>query len=315
MPEYSLSAKWHTPCFEKLSALDWSGRFGLVSHGVKIGVRVSDPSLISLLQDKLPANCTRCDLETVDVVLSVVLGGKPAGSRHRHYHLVYHNHSVFSRSHNLDDVIEGFQSCLAVTVATLARRRVFIHAGAVGWQGKAIIFPGKSHSGKSTLVQEMVKAGASYLSDEFAVLDFKGRVHPYHKPIAIRQVENGRQVDVSIDSIGGTTQNKSLPLGLVVDTKFQSGAPWLPKTLSPGEGMLSLLSNCAAARLSPERCLRAMERASQRSRFVSSPREEAAAVTSHILDLLNCEPDIGEMAGSVRQASASDQPADLLCPI
>lgn len=314
MPRFSLATKWHTPCYEKLSALKWPAGFSIASYGVKIGVRASDPSLMPMLQERLPANCTPCHLDAVDAVLSVVLGGKQSGTRHRRYHLVYHNHSVFSRSHDLEDVVDGFRSCLAVTQATLARRRVFIHAGAVGWRGKAIIIPGKSYSGKSTLVMELIKAGASYLSDEFAVLDFQGRIHPYPKPISIRKAANGKQVDVSVESIGGLVEPKPLPLGLMVDTQFRSDATWEPKMISPGEGLLAMLSNCSAARLSPERCIRAMKRASQKAMFIASRRGEAAIVGRQILDIQYSEHDIDRLGGAALSTSSGEYTSDLQCP-
>src|SRR5262245_29166046 len=64
-------------------------------------------------------------------------------------------------------------------VAQRSRAMLFVHAGVVGWRGLAIVIPGRSHSGKSTLVAELVRRGAVYYSDEFAVLDETGRVHPY----------------------------------------------------------------------------------------------------------------------------------------
>jgi hypothetical protein len=78
------------------------------------------------------------------------------------------------------------ESEIRQTVAKGAARRTFVHAGVVGWNGRAILVPGRSRSGKTTLVAELVKAGAQYLSDEFAVLDGRGRVHPFAKPLSIR---------------------------------------------------------------------------------------------------------------------------------
>jgi hypothetical protein len=34
-----------------------------------------------------------------------------------------------------------------------------------------------SYSGKTTLVSELIRAGATYYSDEYAVIDERGRVH------------------------------------------------------------------------------------------------------------------------------------------
>jgi hypothetical protein len=42
-----------------------------------------------------------------------------------------------------------------------------------------MVLPGKSFAGKTTLVAALVRAGAEYWSDEYAVLDANGDVHPY----------------------------------------------------------------------------------------------------------------------------------------
>ena len=61
------------------------------------------------------------------------------------------------------------------TVAVLSPQRVFIHAGVVGWSVHAIVMPGRTFTGESTLVEALVRRGAEYFSDEYAVLDRKGR--------------------------------------------------------------------------------------------------------------------------------------------
>jgi hypothetical protein len=83
-------------------------------------------------------------------------------------------------------VLRQFPTELRITIAEFARRKVFVHAGAVSWKGKGIILPAKSFHGKSTLTAELVRLGAKYLSDEYAVLDEKGRVHPFKTAFAAR---------------------------------------------------------------------------------------------------------------------------------
>ena len=38
--------------------------------------------------------------------------------------------------------LSGFESVARLSVAELAPRRVFVHAGVVGWKGRAIVVPG-----------------------------------------------------------------------------------------------------------------------------------------------------------------------------
>ncbi|MFQ5556835.1 MAG: hypothetical protein ACE5GB_04920, partial [Acidimicrobiales bacterium] len=63
---------------------------------------------------------------------------------------------------------------------------LFVHAGVVEWRGVGIAVPGRSMTGKSTLVAAAVRAGAGYLSDEFAILDAGAAVHPYPRPLSLR---------------------------------------------------------------------------------------------------------------------------------
>lgn len=282
-PTFALKRLWHTPCYDKLSKLDWVGGFGVISHGVRIGIRVSDASLIPTLRDRLPDHAKPYAGDQFDSVMSVILGGQEAGSRVRRYHLVYHNHSRVGRSHQFDEALDRFDAFFALTVAMLAPRRAFVHAGAVAWKGRAILIPGQSLAGKSTLVMELVRAGATYLSDEFAVLDGKGRVHPYAKPISMRETPQSKQVDVPVESIGGIVGTQPVPLGLVVVGSYKEGARWRPKPMSSGEGILALLSNCPAGRLAPERVLRVLDCAATAATFIKSTRGDAVDVAPLIL--------------------------------
>ena len=78
---------------------------------------------------------------------------------------------------NLDLILDTLESDLQLHVAEQARRRLFVHAGVVGWKGRAIVIPGRSFTGKTTLVAELVRAGASYYSDEYALIDSRGKIH------------------------------------------------------------------------------------------------------------------------------------------
>ena len=68
-------------------------------------------------------------------------------------------------------------------VAFRAPDQIFLHAGAVAYLGRMIVLPAAALTGKSTLVAALVRAGATYYSDQFAVVDEQGRVHPYATPL------------------------------------------------------------------------------------------------------------------------------------
>jgi hypothetical protein len=67
-----------------------------------------------------------------------------------------------------------FSSMVAVTLAW--RGMLPLHASAIILHGKAWLFAGAASAGKSTLVAEMLSAGAQFLSDDLTPLSFAGGV-------------------------------------------------------------------------------------------------------------------------------------------
>jgi serine kinase of HPr protein (carbohydrate metabolism regulator) len=172
-------------------------------------------------------------------------------------------------------------------VSAEARNRVFVHAGVVAWNGKAIVIPGKRNTGKTTLVAELVRQGATYYSDEHAVLDMQGRVHPYPKPLAIYSEATSRRIKTPVAELGGTAGVKPLPVSLVVASEYRNGAQWRARQVSPGKGVLTLLANTVSARRRPEAALATLQRVVSRARVLKSIRGEAKETASAILEELS----------------------------
>jgi hypothetical protein len=188
-----------------------------------------------------------------------------------------------ARSFGLDDLFETLESDLRLFVAELAKHRVFVHAGVVGWKGQAIVIPGRSYSGKSTLVAELVRAGATYYSDEYAVLDPRGRVHPFYKPLELREEGEFRQTKITAAELGGHSGTKPLPVGLVLMTQFKSGAQWRPRKLSAGKGVLEMLFNTVSARRSPEKAMATLQCVTANADVLKGVRGSATEVVPLVL--------------------------------
>lgn len=63
---------------------------------------------------------------------------------------------------------------------------VLVHAAVASLDGRALVAPGRSGAGKTTLVAALALAGWTYLSDEVACLGPDGaRVRPYPRPLAL----------------------------------------------------------------------------------------------------------------------------------
>lgn len=162
--------------------------------------------------------------------------------------------------------------------------KVFVHSGVVGWKGKAIIFPASSYRGKTRLTTELVKRGAEYYSDEYAVIDKEGFVLPFPKYLSIRGVvDEGKQTDVPVQELGGKIGQKPIRIGLVLITEYKPDAEWSPVRLTKGQGLLEIISHAAPFSKNPENTLRILEKAIDYATILKSYRSEAADVADLIL--------------------------------
>lgn len=173
---------------------------------------------------------------------------------------------------------------LRLTIAEFAFERVFLHAGVVGWRGKAIIIPAKSFQGKTTLVKELTKLGAEYYSDEYAVMDPDGFVHPFPKMLSIRGVtDKYRQTDIAVESFGGVKGIEPLPVGMILLTEFAEGAEWQPQILSEGFGIMEMLSHTIPIKYNPEFSLKVLNNTVKRAIIVKTKRGEAKEFAGKVL--------------------------------
>ena len=171
---------------------------------------------------------------------------------------------------------------LQTYVAMNARDRVFVHAGVVGWQGRAILLPGRSMAGKSTLVRALLAAGATYYSDEFAVLDAKGRVHPFPRRLSLRRPGMLSDRPHAAD-LGAETGSRPLPVGLIVHTEYRPGAGWRPKPLTAARSMFELASYMGPQVSHSSRGKMVLERLATSATALYGRRGDAADVANEIL--------------------------------
>ena len=255
----------------------------LTAYGVRVGVRVDDPGALVAVAERLPPGWKPSTSPRVARLYSLIAGGATGEGRVRRFHLLYAGAELVARSLDAEVVCERFESDLQLYVAERAPRHVFVHAGVVGWRGRAVVIPGRSLGGKTTLVAELVRAGADYYSDEYAVIDREGRVHPYARPLAVREGGGLKQTRRTVEEFGGSVGERPLPVGLVVVSHYERGADWCPRRLTAGECVLELLSNTVPARRSPARAMGALTKAAAWATTLAGPRGEAEVVAEAIL--------------------------------
>jgi len=251
--------------------------FAVNAYGLRIAVRANEPAVLRRVRDWLPPGWRPVCSEIVQRLYSFVL------SPRRGIHTLYGNAATVAQARTLNDILDGFESDLQIYVAEWAPRHVFVHAGVVGWRGQAILLPGTSGSGKSRLVAELIRAGATYYSDEYAVLDATGYVRPYARRLSLRQDGRPRSRRYPVEAFGGQAGRRPLPVGLVVLANYRPGARWRPGPLAAGRGALALLNHAIAARRAPARVLAAIAEVAKVARFLVGPRGEAEETARLIL--------------------------------
>jgi hypothetical protein len=209
--------------------------------------------------------------------------------RVRRFWKVYAGLDLEARTLDEDAALDAFEGRVRFDVALHATRWTFVHAGAVGWRGRGILIPGGSMSGKSRLVEALVRAGATYYSDEYAVLDGRGRLYPFAKPLTLRRAAGGIE-RVTAEELGGVSGARALRVGMVVSTHYTPGAEWNAVTVAPGEAVLALLGHTVRARIAPARVLKTLARSVDAAATIRSARGEAEETA---YELLHGAPSIG----------------------
>jgi hypothetical protein len=215
-----------------------------------------------------------------------------AGSPRRSYVLAHSTGGVDVNSEGVPlarglshlGALDVLESDLQLFVAQHSRAFIFVHAGVVGVRGKALVLPGTSGAGKTTLVRALLKAGATYYSDEYALLDARGRVHPYPRALSVRTTD-GQKVRVPVPGVLAPTGPVPLPLGVVVLTEYFKRARWRPKPVRGGELVLALLANTVPARERPVEVLGILARAVTKAEGFRSLRGSANGAAEAVLRL------------------------------
>jgi hypothetical protein len=186
----------------------------------------------------------------------------------------------------VDNVVTASEivlSDLELWVAEHARRNIFVHAGCVVADDRAILIPGRSMSGKTSLTAALIRAGATYWSDEYAVLDSSGQVRPYSRRLAIRPYDGSPPHRVTASDVGGPVGRGPRPVGLIVVLRYDRAAGWNVRPLSRGQAVLQLLDNTIPARSRPRAVLTALDRATEPARCLAGTRGDADAAAELVL--------------------------------
>jgi hypothetical protein len=160
-----------------------------------------------------------------------------------------------------------------------------VHAGTVVWNGRVLLLPGATHSGKSSMVAELLRRGATYFSDEYALIDREGLIHPYPRPLLLR---NGSpaQVPVLAAELNAAVGDGPAPLGWMVLLDYKAGESWTVMPMAQSLAVLALLKNTPHTLADSPQMVEQFERAVAGAKCYAGRRGEAAAAADELLRLI-----------------------------
>jgi hypothetical protein len=191
-----------------------------------------------------------------------------------------------ARQDDLDSVLNCLGRDLMVHVANFAPEFVFLHAGVVGWQGRALVLPGPSFAGKTTLVSELVRAGATYYSDEYAVIDATGWIHPYARELQMRRPGDRAQRGVPAAAFGGSCGIERLRAAELVFCQYVSAGAWCADEISPGMAVLEMLRHTIPVQRTPARVMATLTAMMAGATARRAQRGEAKEAAYQLLGLI-----------------------------
>jgi hypothetical protein len=246
---------------------------------VGLELRASSQHLLDQLREHLPHKAEKLQSRP-DEVRTYALTGPDEVSVYR----IFANGRKIASGTNLQWLLEVFGSNAVIHVAEHASEFVFIHAGVVGHKGRALIFPGTSFAGKSTLIASLVSAGAIYYSDEYALLDSDGLVHPYARNLQMRTPgEGAKQRSVPIEEFHGIAGTEAISVSHIYFSRFSETSEWQPKLVPPGLAALQMLPHAIPIRRTPSRVLKTLAAVTANASSWQSLRGDADATAKAIL--------------------------------
>ena len=259
--------------------------FRFESYGVRVEITSNQQNIIDggaeVARTSLLGNLRPVKSGTIDHYFEL---NKTKGGTY----ILIQNHERISSGRSRKKFFKFFDSIIRVSIGEFAVDRVFLHAGVVGWKGKAIVIPADSFKGKTTLVAELVRNGATYYSDEFAIFDKEGLVHPFARPLSMRS-DDGlyKPYQLTVEDLRGTYGSEPIPVGMVLLTGYEPNQKWRPKILSPGKGVLKMIPFTLPIRTRPDFSMQVLNNIASSATIAHSLRGSAEKFAKTLLNFVD----------------------------
>ncbi len=254
-----------------------SSSYAFESMGLRIGVQSEDSKIIEQIRQRAIPIWRECESTNLDLEYTLLSSEDT--------YLIKRNDEVLGRCRKYDDLMDEFDRWVHIDIGANSKNFVFIHAGAVVWQGSGLILPGKSMAGKTTLVKTLIGLGADFYSDEFAVIDKHGQLHSYPRDLGSREPD-GSQNNIPALELGWKSSMPDVDIKLVASITYNPKLKSEFRQCSRGLGILSLLNNAVGARTQPENTVNHIEQLAKHADFIEGERGDALQTAKQLIDIL-----------------------------
>ena len=247
------------------------------AYGARLAVSAPDTDVLNAIVGSLPRGWTVCSPEVHHKNVKWRFGVVRDGDAYR----VRDDRNAEHPVSDLDLAIWMLRSQMRRFVGYHSTDLIFVHAGVVAYQGAALVLPGASFAGKSTLVAALVGSGADFYSDEYAMLDQDGLVAHYREPLSVRGPRGQEEIE-----LGSGSAQAPIAVGLVAFTVYRPGAVWAPRPLTIGEGVVAMMEHTVPARDRPAETLAILRLALTNAQLLQSERGAAEETANALLEAM-----------------------------
>lgn len=177
------------------------------------------------------------------------------------------------------------ESTLGLFAAEHLTERVAVHAALIVTDRGAIVVPGATHSGKSTLARAARDRGLRVLGDEYALVDVaNGTVQGWPRPLRHRTPTGIERIPLDTSEEAAAFVDHDVVL--IADLAFSHDPPSLTPT-SRSEMVIHVLLNTVCAAVRPEDSFRAALALTDGAMLLAGTRGEAESTLDMLLDVLD----------------------------
>lgn len=243
--------------------------------------RIDDEWISEVVPDAFSVRSSDTDHEIIEIVTT----GNPAERG-----LKYRGELLCGFTGFNSETAQGFEGNIQFIIAdNTAPGFVLLHSGAVVLGDYGILFPAGTGRGKTTFTNSLLDLGASYCSDDCAVVDSAGMLHPYPTPLKLRRSDGTRDRLVPSEA-GYEVPDSPVPVRCVAFTEFSPGARFTPSQLGRADAMMKLLENLflpSAIRCWPEETVGVLAAVLDDALILKGERGESEQSARELISLLN----------------------------